>query len=182
MAAATTYSYHIAGPITLEAFLTGSYQKVGECRDGADILLRPFTHDIKHDGAGGPEGDAAEIIFLNYGAEIRCQLVPYAGTWVNMLRAMSMANGSGTNGVMITPGTPFGQTSNLPAIRFQANATYEVDGGWQFSTCQVVRAGDLKISPVESVVDFGFRAINYIAADSYRTAASIVGNTLYSRI
>lgn len=178
----TSWSYHVAGPITLEVYISGAYVKVGECRDGADILLRPFTHDIKHDGAGGPEGDAAEVIFLNYAAEIRCQLVPYSGTYVNILRGFSQANSAATNGVMPAPGKLFGFSSNLTGVQFQVNATYEVDGGWQFPYCQVVRAGDMKISPVESVVDLGFRAINYIAPTAYQSAGSITGNTLYSRI
>lgn len=176
------WSYHVAGPMTLEVYISGAYVKVGECRDGADIILRPFTHDVKHDGAGGPEGDAAEVIFLNYAAEIRCQLVPYSGTYVNTIRGFSMANSGGTNGVMVAPGTLMGASSNFTSVRLQANATYEVDGGWQFGYCQVVRAGDMKVSPVESIVDLGFRALNYIPATSYQSAGSIVGNTLYTRV
>jgi hypothetical protein len=154
---------------------------VGECRDGAELLFRPFTHDIKHDGAGGPEGDAAEVIQLNYSVEVRCQLVPYSGTYVNKLRAMSANNGAGTEGVMVAPGTLFGASSNLPSIKFTSNATYEVDGGWTFSTCQVVAPGHGKWGVTETMPDFGFRAINYQAADTYRTAGSIVGNVLYVR-
>lgn len=182
MAPATTFSYHIGGPQLVQSNLGASnaYVPVGECRDGAELLFRPFTHDIKHDGAGGPEGDAAEVIFLNYSVEVRCQFVPYAGTYVNKLRTYSAANG-GVDGVMVTPGSLFGVNGFLPAIRLTVTSGSDVDGGWTFNTCQVVAPGHMKVGVTESMPDFGFRAINYQAVDTYRTVGSIVGNVLYVR-
>ncbi len=183
MAPSSNFSYHVAGPLIIQASCgtSNAVVPVGTCRDGAELLFRPFTHDIKHDGAGGPEGDAAEIIFLNYSVEVRCQFVPYSGLYVNRLRAMSANNNSGTEGVMVAPGTLFGASTNLPSITFTVSSAREVDGGWTFNTCQVVAPGHGKWGVTETMPDFGFRAINYIAADSYRTAGSIVGNVLYVR-
>lgn len=176
----TTLSYHCSGPIVIEAAIGASdaFVVVGVCEDGADVELRPFTSDIKFDGAGGPAGDAGEIIFLNYTAIVRCNLVPFAGTYVNRLRAISQANG-GVEGVMVVPGTLFGANGNLPSVRFLVSATGEVDGGWQFTNCQVRVPGTGKYSTRETKPQWEFRAINYVAPAS---SPLITGNTLYERL
>lgn len=177
----STFSYHIFGPVIVQtSFNAAPFVLIGECRDGLDLIFRPFTHDVKHDGGGGPEGDAVEILWLNFSVEARCQLVPYAGVGVNQLRSAAAANG-GVEGTMVTPGSPMGLGGFLPAIKITPTFGADVDGGWLFSTCQVTMPGNLKAGVTESMPDFGFRAINYIAPDTFRTAGSIVGNSLYSR-
>lgn len=177
----TTLSFHVSGPIIIQAGIGSSFAfvNVGVCEDGADVELRPFTSDIKFDGAGGPAGDAGEVIFLNYTAIVRANLVPFAGTYVNKLRALSQANGAGTEGTMVVPGTLFGANSNLPTIKWTASAVGEVDGGWLFTNCQVRRPGDMKASTRESKPNFEFRAINYIAP---AVSPLITNNVLYSRV
>ena len=63
MASATTTSYHVAGPIGVQANLgvNSAYVVLGWCRDGADVKITPIRHEIKFDGAGGPEGGAADF-------------------------------------------------------------------------------------------------------------------------
>jgi len=177
---ATTPSYHVAGPITIQANIgsASAFVNVGVCEDGADVELRPFTSDIKFDGAGGPAGDAGEIIFLNFTAIVRCNLVPFAGAYVNKLRAMSQANGAGTEGVMVVPGTLFGGNSNLPTIKWASGAG-EVDGGWLFTYCQVRNPGSNKASTLETKPNFEFRAINYVNPAS---SPVITSSVLYSRV
>lgn len=172
----TALGYHVAGPIVLQANIGAgpSYVNIGVCEDGIDIELRQFTHDIKFDGAGGPEGDAAEVIFLNATAIVRCVLVPFSGTYVNSLRAYAQA--ASVNGVMSGPGTLYGTNGNLISVQFTSN---DVDGGWRFTYCQVVRAGSNKASTKESKPVWEFRAINYLDPSTDITIAS---NTLYTRI
>lgn len=178
---ASTLSFHVAGPIVIQANIGSSsaFVNVGVCEDGADVELRPFTSDIKFDGAGGPAGDAGEIIFLNFSAIVRANLVPFAGTYVNKLRAMAAANGAGTEGVMVVPGTLFGANSNLPTIKWTASATGEVDGGWLFTYCQVRNPGSMKASTRETKPNFEFRAINLILPAS---SPLITSSVLYSRV
>jgi|SRR5579862_4591014 len=173
---ATTLSTHVGGPMVLMANIGAShaYVSVGIPRDGIDIEFEPFTHDVKSDMGGGPEGDAVEVLFLNYSARVRCDLVHYAGTYVDALRAMSQA--SATEGTMPTPGTAMGAGGFLPAIKF---ASADIDGGFLFSTCQVKKAGDLKSATTESMPGFLFRAINYVNPAS---VTSINTNVLYSRV
>lgn len=181
MAPSTGFSFHVTGPVLIEAAIGGgsSFVSIGMCEDGADVELKPFTSDIKFDGAGGPAGDAAEIISLNYGATLRCNLVPFAGTYTNLLRAISQCNGGGSEGVMSMPGTLYGFNGQLPAVRFTASAVGEVDGGWEFFYCQVRVPGNAKYSTRESKPQWEFRAINYLDPSVHST---IYQRTLYSRI
>jgi len=176
---ATTFSYHVSGPILIEAAIgvSEAFVPVGMCEDGADVELRAFTSDIKFDGAGGPAGDAGEIIFLNYTALVRCNLVPFAGVYTNRLRAISQA--SPTEGVMVMPGTLYGANGYLPSVRFAVSATGEVDGGWEFFRCQVRGPGSGKYSTRETKPQWEFRAINYIDPAE---EATILNNTLYTRL
>lgn len=188
MAASTTMSYHVSGPVVLQASvgaLTGTvraFAPVGVAEDGIDLEFRPFYSEIRHDGGGGPSGDAVEFIFLNWSILARLTLVPFAGTYVNMLRAMSQGNNAGTEGIMTTPGTLYGQgnesaaaTRNLPSIRF---ASADPDGGWTLNNCLVSRPGSGKWSTRETKPQFEFRAINNFLVG---TNTSIYNNTLYTR-
>lgn len=179
MAASNNITIHVAGPILVQANIGPgpSFVTVGECRDGFDINFIPFTHDVKYDGAGGPDGDAGEIIFLNCSVIGRCQLTPYAGNYVNSLRAYAQA--TAVNGVMAAPGILYGASGALLTIKFTASTVYEPDGGWQFTSCQIRRMGDFKTGVKENVLDFEFRAINYRLVTSSPT---IEGATLYSRV
>src|SRR5687768_17283200 len=94
MAAQNTQSYHVDGPVAPQCNIgvAAAYVTLGVCQDGADITITPMTHPIKSDGGGGPEGGAVEIIQLNAIAEVRFRLVPYAGNYVNALRAIAVAS------------------------------------------------------------------------------------------
>lgn len=181
MAASNTLSFHVSGPILVQANIgaVSAFVTIGECRDGFDINFIPFTHDIKADGGGGPDGDAMEVISLNQSVIGRCQLTPYAGNYVNTLRACAQGSSAATAGVMIVPGTLYGASGALVTVKFTVNASFEVDGGWQFTACQVRRMGDFKTGVKENVLDFEFRALNYRDVGTYPT---IAGATLYSRV
>lgn len=188
MAASTTLSYHVAGPMILQAqvgTLTGTvraWANVGVCEDGIDLEFRPFISEIKHDGGGGPSGDALEAIFLNWSILMRCVLVPYAGTYMNMIHAMSQGNNAGTEGTMVNPGSLYGQgnasavaTNNMPGVRFTSN---DPDGGWTLTNCLITRPGSGKWSTRETKPQLEFRAINNILVG---TNPTILSNVLYSR-
>ena len=177
-APANILSYHVAGPILIQANIgvANAFVVVGICEDGADIDLQQMTHSIKDDGGGGPEGAEVEEIFLNAVANVRCTLVPFAGNYVNKLRAMAQANVGGVDGVMLTPGTLFGTNNNLPSIKITSS---DIDGGWQFTTCRVVRAGSNRVSTKESKLQFEFRAFNFLDPS---VNVSINTKTLYSRV
>lgn len=188
MAASTTLSYHIGGPMILQASVgtltsgVRAFANVGVCEDGIDLEFRPFVSEIKHDGGGGPSGDALEFIFLNWSILIRCTLVPYAGTYMNMLHAMSQGNNAGTEGVMGTPGTLYGAgnsltpaTNNLPSAKFTSS---DPDGGWTLGSCMITRPGSGKWSTRETKPQMEFRAINNILVGVNPT---ITASVLYSR-
>lgn len=188
MAASTTLSYHVSGPVivqaTVGALTSGvrAFAPVGVCEDGIDLEFRPFISEIKHDGGGGPSGDAVEAIFLNFSIMCRATLVPFAGTYMNMLRAMSQGNNAGTEGVMVLPGSLYGQgnsvaaaTNNMPSVKFTSS---DPDGGWTLNQCLVTRPGSGKWSTRETKPQLEFRAINNIIIGS---VTSILANVLYSR-
>lgn len=192
MAASTTLSYHVGGPMILQAqvgTLTGNvraWANVGVCEDGIDLEFRPFISEIKHDGGGGPSGDAVEAIFLNWSILMRCTLVPYAGTYMNMIHTMSQGLNSaavtGTEGVMAVPGSLYGQgnmsavaTNNMPGVRFTSS---DVDGGWTITNCLITRPGSGKWSTRETKPQLEFRGINNILIG---TVTSILANPLYTR-
>lgn len=174
----TTLSYHVAGPIVPQANIgaANAFVNLGICEDGADIALQQYTHDIKDDGGGGPEGAEVEVIFLNAVAVVRFVLVPFAGTYINKLRAMAQANVAGVDGVMLTPGTLFGTNLNLPTLKLTGN---DIDGGWQFTTCRVVQAGSNRVSTKETKLQMEFRAFNFLDPN---VNVSINTKTLYSRV
>lgn len=173
---ATTGSYHVSGPIVIQANIGNSNANVnvGLCEDGAEVSLRAFVHEIKDDGGGGPSGNAVEFILLNVEARCRCTLVPFAGTYLNSLRAHGQA--TSTDGVMVTPGTLYGGNNHLRGISFASNDT---DGGWAFNNCLIERMGDAKYNTKDTKPQLEFRAINYLSPVSY---ANINGNTLYARV
>lgn len=188
MAASTTLSYHVSGAVILQATVGAltsgvrAYGNIGVCEDGIDLEFRPFVSEIKHDGGGGPPGDALEFIFLNWSILIRCTLVPFAGTYVNMLHAMSQGNNGGTEGVMGSPGALYGAgnsltpaTNNLPSVKF---TSADPDGGWTLNSAMVTRPGSGKWSTRETKPQFEFRAINNILVGVNPT---ILANTLYAR-
>lgn len=178
-------SYHVTGPVTIYATVgsAAAWMAVGHCKDGADIELRPFTHDVKWDGGGGPDGDAVEVIALNFTAIIRCSFVPFSGNAVNRLRARSQASGSmTTDGVMPVPGTLYGTNGYLVGVRFTSG---DVDGGWQFGNsgsgngiCQVIAPGSARYNTKETEPQWQFRAINFI---NPALVASIGTAVLYTR-
>lgn len=192
MAASTTLSYHVSGPVILQAAVGAltvgvrAYANVGVCEDGIDLEFRPFQSEIKHDGGGGPSGDAVEFIFLNWSIMIRCTLVPFAGTYMNVLHAMSQglyrATATGTEGVMTMPGTLYGQgndavaaTNSLPAVKFTSS---DPDGGWTINAAMITRPGSGKWSTRETKPQLEFRGINNILVGVNPT---INTNVLYSR-
>lgn len=191
MAASATLLYHISGPVivqaTVGALTSGvrAYGNLGVCEDGIDMEFRPFVSEIKHDGGGGPSGDAVEFIFLNWSIMARFTLVPFAGTYMNMLRAMSQGNNAGAEGTMVTPGTLYGQgntatpfaasTANVPALKFTSS---DPDGGWTLNNCMVTRPGSGKWSTRETKPQFEVRAFNNLIIGN---VTSIINNVLYSR-
>lgn len=178
MPPANTLSYHVAGPIIPQCNIgvSNAFVNLGVCEDGADLDFIQAVSDIKDDGGGGPSGFEVENIFLNAVVVIRFTLVPWAGNYVNTLRAMSQAGT--TDGTMVTPGTLFGMNAKLPSLKIPVSATGEVDGPWTFTTCRVVRAGSHRASTRESKLAMEFRAFNFLDPSS---ATSIVGKVLYAR-
>ena len=178
MAAATTFSYHCAGPIIPQVNIgtAGAYVPIGVCEDGADFDFTVAASDVKHDGGGGPSGFETDNIFLNAIVTVRFNLVPFAGVYLNTLRAKSMAGAS--EGVMVVPGTLYGENSMYVSLYLPVSATGEVDGPWRFPTCRVVRPGSMKVSDRESKPQLEFRAINYFPIISQN---SIATNTLWLR-
>lgn len=177
MAASDTFSYHVHGPIipTCPIGTAGAWVPIGECEDGADIDFQIFTKPIKHDGGGGPEGAETNDIFLNMIATIRMNLVPFAGTRINSLRAK--AHAGATDGTMIMPGTLYGENSMYVGL-FLPVLAGEGDGGWWFKACRVVKPGSNKVSTKETKLAMEFRAINYFAIASQNTISTTL---LYSR-
>jgi hypothetical protein len=178
MAALDTFSYHVAGPIIpqLNIGTANAYVNVGVCEDGADFDFQVAASDVKHDGGGGPSGFETDNIFLNMICVVRFVLVPFAGTRMSKLRAM--AHASATEGVMVQPGTLYGENSFYPSLYLPVSAVGEIDGPWRFPTVRVVRPGSMKVSTRESKPQFEFRAINYFPIVSQNT---ILTNTLWVR-
>jgi hypothetical protein len=146
---------------------------LGVCQDGATVEIQPAAHGIKSDGGGGPEGNEVEWIQLNAVAIIRFKLVPYAGVYINALRAAAVASGS--EGVLPIPGTLFGANGFLPALYLP---TLDGDGPWYFPTTRVVRPGGNQVSTKETTPDWEFRAlINFDPT----TNVSVAGLPLYTR-
>lgn len=175
MAAGNLPVYHVAGPIAPMAGVGsgGALVTLGVCQDGATVEIQPAVHAIKSDGGGGPEGDEVEWLGLNAVAIIRFKLVPYAGLYVNALRAASYA--SGTEGVLPIPGTLFGANGFLPALYLP---TFDVDGPWYFPGVRVVRPGGNQVSTKETTPDWEFRAlVNF----NPTTNVSVAGGALYTR-
>ena len=182
MAASATVSYHVAGPCVLQATVGngGAYATVGVCEDGIDLEFRNYVREVKADGAGGPDGAPANFVYLNSTLTLRCVLVPFAGVAVNRLRLAADAGWNtvpGTDGVMVQSGTLYASTTtnSLVGVKFTSN---DPDGGWTVGRCLVRKSGDLKASPNVSKPVFEFLGIN---AYDYLTAATILGNTLYTR-
>ena len=180
MAASNTLSYHVFGPIVPQANVgsASAYVNLGVCEEGADLNIQIAKHDIKHDGGGGLDGFETNKIFLNAVVTIRFRLVPFAGNYVNILRAR--AHAGTTDGTMVTPGTLMGEGGFFSGIYLPVTAggNFEGDGPWFFPTCDVVNPGSNRVGTKESKLDFEFRAINYFAIASF---TSIVGNILYKR-
>lgn len=173
----TTLSYHVAGAI-IPACTVGSaaaYANIGICEDGADIDIQIAAHDIKDDGGGGPDGFEVENIFLNAIATVRFTLVPFAGTYVNRLRARAQAIAGDTDGVLVAPGTLYGMNSLLVGLQLPSN---DGDGSWRFPTCRVVRPGSNRVSTKESKLQFEFRAFGFL---NPAVNTTISGVSLYTR-
>ena len=178
MAAATTFSYHVAGPIVPQANVgsANAYVPIGVCEDGADFDFTVAASDVKHDGGGGPAGFETDNIFLNMIVAVRLTLVPFAGVYLNNLRIKSHAGA--TEGVMVQPGTLYGENSMYVGLYLPVSSVGEIDGPWWFRSCRVVKPGSMKVSDRESKPQFEFRAINYFPIVSQNT---ILNNILWSR-
>ncbi len=178
MASATTTSYHVAGPIGVQASVgtNAAYVTLGWCQDGADIKIEPIRHEIKFDGAGGPEGGAAEHIALNAVVTISYKLVPYAGTYIDKLRAASVANIAGTSGALVAPGTLYGTTTTSNVGLYLPSS--DGDGPWCFPTTIVVVPGSNKVSPKETVLEFIHKAFVYLNGTN---TVSIASGVLWTR-
>lgn len=181
MPAANTLSYHVFGPIIPQADVGSAraYVNLGVCEEGADIDIQVAKHDVKHDGGGGTDGFETDKIFLNAIVTVRFRLVPFAGNYINVLRARAHGSGS-TDGLMVMPGTLMGEGGFFSGLYLPVTAggNFEGDGPWFFPSCDVVRPGNNRVSTKESKLDFEFRAINYFAVASSPT---IFGNYLYKR-
>ena len=178
MAASDTFSYHVAGPIIPQCNIgsVGAWVNIGVCEDGVDFDFQVAASDVKHDGGGGPAGFETNNIFLNAICTIRFTLVPFGGTRLNTLRTRAMAGG--TEGVMVQPGTLYGENSMYVGLYIPVSAVGEVDGPYRFPQCRVVRPGSLRAHTRESKPQFEFRAINYFPIAVQNT---ILGNTLWAR-
>ena len=180
MAPANTLSYHVNGPVIPQCNVgsLNAYVNLGVCEEGADIDLQIAKHDIKHDGGGGIDGYETDKIFLNMICIIRFRLVPFAGNYINVLRAK--AHAGSTNGTMVTPGTLMGEGSFFVGLYLPVTAggNFEGDGPWFFKQCDVVRPGSNRVSTKETKLDFEFRCINYFDISG---ATSINANVLYQR-
>jgi len=175
MPASTTMSYHVAGPIVpqLNIGSLNAFVSIGVCQDGATVDLEPATHGIMSDGGGGPSGKPVEYIQLNYVATVRFKLVPFAGTYVNKLRAMAIA--SATDGTPPTPGTLFGANGYLPSLYLPSA---DGDGPWLFNNVKVVRPGSVNVNTKESTPDWEFSAMAYFDPATY---TSVSGRPVYTR-
>ena len=159
----TTFSYHIQGPVVpqFNIGLSDAWVSVGVCEDGMDLTFRVYTRDIKFDGAGGPEGAEAENIFLNVTCDVRFALVPYGGTYLNLLRSYAQVGQPGTaDGVMNMPGTLYGLNASLPSLRFPT--IFDPDGGYWFTTGRLTQMGDVRVGVKETKPVFNYRAFNYV--------------------
>src|SRR5579863_3315997 len=172
----TSFSYHCNGPMIPQMNIGGSSGLVplGVCQDGADIAFRIYSHDIKHDGAGGPDGGPAETIFLNADVTVRFSLVPYGGVWTNRMRQFAQA--TGVEGVMSMPGTLYGLNNFLPSLYLPT--IFDPDGGWLFTNGRIVRLGDQRSNDKESIPSFEYQAFNYL---NPAIAATILNRILYAR-
>ena len=175
----TVFSFHVNGP-TVPQFnigLSGAMVPVGVCEDGVDMTFRVYTRDIKFDGAGGPEGAEAENIFLNVTCDVRFALVPYGGTYLNILRSYAQAGQPGTaDGVMNMPGALYGLNAALPSLYIPT--IFDVDGGYLFTTGRLTQMGDVRVGVKETKPVFNYRAFNYIDPALYNT---IFDRVLYQR-
>ena len=189
MAASTVLQYHVSGPIVPQCNigLSNAFVNIGVCEEGVDIILQNAVHDVKFDGGGGQDGFEAENVWLNAICTIRFALVPYAGAYVNRLRALSQAVGPGSynnpDGVMGMPGTLFGMNSQFPSLYIPSNGSLgglvgDPDGPWWFPTCRVIRPGDGRYNTKETRPQFEFRAINFI---NPTITPTIFNSALYTR-
>lgn len=180
MAAATTLSYHCFGPIVPKCDIGAAhaYVPIGVCEDGANIEFQIATRPIKSDGGGGDQSFEVNEFFLGMLVTIRFKLVPFAGVYVNILRAKSQMGGfelgvSGQDGTLPTPGTVYAFDDNsfidpgsglgfikpgycgltLPVL------AGEGDGPWWFPSCKIVKPGNNQVSTKETKLDFEFRAL-----------------------
>lgn len=178
MAASTTLSYHVNGPLIPQCNIgsANAYVSIGECRDGASIVITPIKHGIKSDAGGGVEGGDVNKLMLNAIAEIRFTLVPYAGTYTNKLRAMAI--GSATEGTLVVPGFDMGAASMFPGLYLPNGGGTDVDGPWNFPVCEIVAPGNVQEWTKESAPEFVFRAFIYIDPSAELSVASGV---LYTR-
>lgn len=178
MAPANTLSYHVNGPVVPNCNVgsAGAYVAVGVCQDGADIDITPLHHPIKSDGGGGPEGAQVEVVQLNAMVTIRFRLVPFAGTYVNKLRAAAV--GSAVDGTLPVPGTLLGLGGFLVGLYLPYGGAADVDGPWWFPQCEVVRPGSNRVSTKETTPDWEFRSFVYFNPASF---VSVAGLPLYTR-
>lgn len=181
MAAGTTTTIHVAGPILPQCNIggAGAYVVLGECQDGATITIQPKVHGVRADGGGGLDGEPIDHIMLNAIAIIRFRLVPFAGVYINTLRAMALA--SGTDGQLVLPGTLFGANSKLPALYLPligGTGAQEPDGPWLFPYNRVVAPGNPQVWVKETTPEFEFHAMVWYDPAS---VTSVSGRTLYSR-
>lgn len=180
MAPANTLSYHVYGPVIPQCDVgtARAYVTLGVCEEGADIDIQPIKHDIRHDGGGGVDGGPTNKIFLNCLCTIRFRLVPFAGNYINILRARAMA--AATDGTMPSPGTLMGEGAFFSGLYLPVTGVgnFEGDGPWWFRSCDVIRPGSNKVSTKETKLDFEFQCLNYFSIASF---TSIANNVLYSR-
>ena len=186
MAAVQQFSYHVNGPtLPFVAFGIGqnnpnggasaaNFSNIGVAQDGADVMIQPAVHGIHDDGGGGMDGQPIEYIYLNAIATIRFRLVPYGGVFLNSLRSSAMV--TSTDGVSAYPGALYGGNNSLVSL-YLPNSAGEVDGGWLFPACLVVRPGDVRVWTKETTPELEFRAFIYLPP----TVATIGNLPLYTR-
>lgn len=175
MPPANTLGYHVSGPVAPQFGIgsAGAFVTVGVCYDGATIDIPLAQHGIFSDGGGGPQGKPVEWIALNAVATIRFKLIPYAGNYINKLRALAV--GSATEGVLPIPGTLMGGNGFLPPLYLPSA---DGDGPWTFSNVRVVKPGSNQVSTKETGPDWELEGLVYFDPSVY---ISVGGRTLYTR-
>lgn len=172
------FEYHIAGPVSplvrMTPRVSGAFQSLGLCEDGADVELQVMTRDVKADGSGGSDGPEVDSIFLGAVAVVKFTLVPYDEDVAGRMRRLAFANVDTSpapyDGVFPLPGTMYGQAGALVWLYLPSS---DGEGPWSFPACRVVKAGTVRQGVKEHRPQWEFRSIPfYVSASSTKTVGT----------